>query len=82
MASHNRGGKGDYFKNLHKVKIGSVVYYNSIAGTRKYEVVSKEKIKETDLSCLWTSKENKLTLTTCVRGQKSYRLCVVAKEII
>jgi sortase A len=82
LASHNGGGRGEYFKNLHKVKLNDVIYYNSLLGNRKYQVTAITKIQETDMSCLESSDENRLTLITCVRNQSELRLCVVANEII
>lgn len=38
LASHNGGGKGDYFKNLNKVKEGSEIYYQTDFGVRRYIV--------------------------------------------
>ena len=30
LASHNSGNKGDFFKNLRKIKIGSEIFYQLI----------------------------------------------------
>ena len=80
LASHNSGGKGDYFKNLKNIKIGSEIYYESQYGVKRYIVDTKEIIEETDFTYLENSDENKITLITCVAGQRSKRLCVQAKE--
>ena len=80
LASHNSGGKGDYFKNLKNIKIGSEIYYESQYGVKRYIVVNKEIIEETDFTYLENSDENKITLITCVAGQRNKRLCVQAKE--
>ena len=80
LASHNSGGKGDYFKNLKNIKIGSEIYYQSQYGVKRYIVVNKDIIEETDFTYLEDSDENKITLITCVAGQREKRLCVQAIE--
>ena len=80
LASHNGGGKGDYFKNLNKVKKGSEIYYQTDFGVRRYIVKTIAIIDETDWSYLQETEDNRITLITCVKGQKSKRLCVQALE--
>ena len=80
LASHNGGGKGDYFKNLNKVKKGSQIYYQTDFGVRRYIVKTIAIIDETDWSYLQETEDNRITLITCVKGQKSKRLCVQALE--
>lgn len=46
----------------------------------EYQVIEKEKIKETDFSKI-DRKDRILTLITCIENEKEYRLCVTAKEI-
>lgn len=80
LASHNGGGKGDYFKNLNKVKEGSEIYYQTDFVVRRYIVKTIAIIDETDWSYLQETEDNRITLITCVKGQKSKRLCVQALE--
>ncbi len=80
LASHNSGGKGEYFKNLDKVEVGTEIYYETNYGTRRYVVKIIKVIDETDWSLLENTQDNRLTLITCVKGQKSKRLCVQAIE--
>ena len=80
LASHNGGGKGDYFKNLNKVKEGSEIYYQTEFEVRRYIVKTIAIIDETDWSYLQETEDNRITLITCVKGQKSKRLCVQALE--
>lgn len=82
LASHNSGGKGDYFKNLKNINIGSKIYYQTQYGTKMYVVVAKEKINETNFNYLEETKDNRITLITCVKGEKDKRLCVQAIERI
>lgn len=80
LASHNGGSNGDYFKNLNKIKKGSEIYYQTIFGTKRYVVQTIEIIEETDWSYLGKTEDNRITLITCVKGQKDKRLCVQAIE--
>lgn len=80
LASHNSGSKGDFFKNLRKIKIGSEIFYQTQYGTKRYVVTLKKEIDETDWSYLQKTEDNRITLITCVAGQKEKRLCVQAVE--
>ena len=77
LASHN---SGDFFKNLKKIKIGSEIFYQTNYGTKRYVVTTKEIIREEDWSYLQETEDNRITLITCVAGQKDKRLCVQAIE--
>lgn len=80
LASHNSGNQGDFFKNLKKIKIGSEIFYQTNYGTKRYVVTTKEIIDEEDWSYLKETEDNRITLITCVAGQKDKRLCVQAIE--
>lgn len=80
VAAHNRG-TNDYFGEIHTLDIGDRITLTTKLGTRTYKVVSVEKISETDRSDLVPSSENRLTLYTCVRDQRTYRWCVQAVEV-
>lgn len=80
LASHNGGGQGDYFKNLKNIKIGSKIYYQTKYGTKKYIVNTKVEIQENDFTYLNQTNDNRITLITCIKGQKEKRLCVQAVE--
>jgi len=80
LASHNSGNQGDFFKNLKKIKIGSEIFYQTKYGTKRYVVTFKETIDENDWSYLQETDDNRITLITCVAGQKEKRLCVQAIE--
>ena len=81
LAAHNRGYKYNFFQELKRLELGDIIEYQTEQGRRIYEVSRKEKIKETNLSCLESTKENKLTLITCIENMPEYRLCIQAKEI-
>ena len=80
LASHNSGSQGDFFKNLKKIKIGSEIFYQTNYGTKRYVVTTKQIISEEDWSYLQETEDNRITLITCVSGQKDKRLCVQAIE--
>lgn len=77
LAAHNN----TFFKNLKNVKIGDEIIYVSEFGNKQYKVTFIEKIQETDWSMLKQTKENKITLITCVKNMPQLRLCVQATEI-
>lgn len=81
LAAHNRGYKYNYFQELKKLEMGDIIIYQTKKGEKIYSIDYKEKIKETDLSKLEETKENYITLITCVEDMPEYRLCIQAKEI-
>ena len=46
-----------------------------------YDKKEIKEIEETDFSVLEPSTTDKLTLITCVKGQKKLRLCVICDRI-
>ena len=80
LASHNSCNQGDFFKNLKNIKVGSEIFYQTNYGTKRYVVTVKEIISEEDWSYLKETEDNRITLITCVKGQKDKRLCVQAVE--
>ncbi len=80
LAGHNGGTSGDFFRNLNKIKIGSEIYYQTNYGVRRYIVKTIIKIEETDFSYLQETKDNRITLITCVKNEPTKRLCVQAVE--
>ena len=61
-----------------RVYEGDTVTWTTKLGTRTYEVVSVEKVLETDTSGTTSTSDNRLTLYTCVKNQRAYRWCVTA----
>ena len=80
LASHNSWSQWDFFKNLKKIIIWSEIYYQTKFGTKRYVVTVKETIDENDWSYLQKTDDNRITLITCVAGQREKRLCVQAVE--
>lgn len=81
LASHNRGEYASYFARINELEKGDKIIYSTDIGQKEYQVISKEVIDETDWSKLEKTKENKLTLITCVKDRKEKRLCVEAQEV-
>ena len=80
LASHNSGGQGDYFKNLKDIQIGNFIFLKTEYGNKRYIVTFKQNISQDDFSYLKETKDNRITLITCVAGMKEQRLCVQALE--
>lgn len=81
LAAHNRGYPVNYFGRLKELQIGDEIKYTTVYGTKTYKVVVSTIIEDTDWSYLQGTKENKLTLITCVENQPKYRRCIQAIEI-
>lgn len=81
LAGHNRGMMQP-FNKLHKLEVGDEVTLKTKLGTRTYKVVSVSKIDYDDRSGLAVTRENRLTLYTCVQDESEYRWCVVCTEIV
>lgn len=81
LASHNEGSYAHYFSRINELKNGEEIIYITNMGERRYEVSESKIIEETNVDILQDTKENIITLITCVKGAKNYRLCVIGKEI-
>ena len=81
LAAHNRGYPINYFARLKDLKTGNEIIYKTKQGTKKYKVNLIKTIEDTDWSYLQKSKENKITLITCVANKPNKRLCIQGIEI-
>ena len=82
LAAHNRNSNGaHYFEGIHLLEDGDEIIYDTNMGERRYKVFNKKEISETDWSLTQNTKENILTMITCISGYPEKRLCVQAKEI-
>lgn len=80
LAAHNRG-TNSYFGQIHTLEAGDRITLTTKLGTRTYEVTSVAKVSETDRSSLADTRDNCLTLYTCVRNERDLRWCVRAVEV-
>ncbi len=80
LAGHNRGAH-DFFRGVKDLMIGDLITYDTMHGTRTYQVFLKERITETDFSHLGWSRENLITLITCVIDTPGMRWVIQARQI-
>ena len=81
LASHNRGNDvAHYFQDINKLEKGDLIIYKSEMGERRYKVATILEIESTDWSKIEDTKENKITLITCVANKPELRLCVQGEE--
>ena len=66
----------NYFARLKELEIGDEIIYKTIKGTKTYVVNVITIIEDTDWSYLKNTKEDKITLITCVENKPSKRRCI------
>ena len=81
LAAHNRGYKYNYFQEIKRLKVGDYIKYTNEQGTKLYQVIMNSVIEETDWTYIENTKDNRITLITCVENKPEYRQCVQAKEV-
>ena len=81
MCGHNRGAKY-VIGSIKDLKTGDTIIYDTVYGSRTYRVSYVGTISVTDWSYLQATSDNRITLTTCLADQPSYRVCVQAMEIL
>lgn len=77
LAGHNRGNH-PHFSGIWNLEPGDALIYTTKLGTRTYEVVSVEQVDVLDRSGLAASREDRLTLYTCVAGEPDLRWEIIA----
>ncbi len=80
LAAHNRGHNVNYFARLKELKRGDEIYYQYKSFKTTYVVEEHIIIEDTNWSYLEDTKENILTLITCVENEPNYRRCIQAVE--
>mgnify|MGYP003291242927 CR=1 FL=1 len=78
--SHNRGTEYAYFARLNELEKGDKIIYKTKFYERTYIVTKKKVIYDTDWSDLQTTKDNRITMITCIANKPNQRLCVQAVE--
>ncbi len=81
LAAHNRGYPVNYFANIKNLKKGAEIQYYYNGNVKQYRVETVTIIKDTDWTYLENTKENKITLITCVENEPEYRRCIQGIEI-
>lgn len=80
LAAHNRGYAVNYFANIKQLKENDKIIYQYNGEQKIYSVIENKIIKDTDWSLLENTKDNRITLITCVENEPEYRRCIQAKE--
>lgn len=80
LAAHNRGYSVNYFSDIKKLKKGSEIIYQYYNFEKTYIVIENKIIKDTDWEDLKETKENRITLITCVENEPEYRRCIKGIE--
>lgn len=81
LAAHNRGYKMNFFGRIKELKQGDEIIYRTKYGERRYRVKVITVIEETDWTYLKATKDNRITLITCVENEPQYRRCIQGVEI-
>ena len=80
LAAHNRGYAYAYFARINELEIGDKIKYKTKFYERTYFVHKIKVIYDTDWSYLQTTKDNRITLITCIQNKPNQRLCIQAIE--
>lgn len=80
LAAHNRGYNVNYFAKIKSLKKGDEIIYKFYDLEKKYKVVENRIIKDTDWNYLENTKDNRITLITCVENEPEYRRCIQGIE--
>lgn len=80
LAAHNRGTKYSYFARINELEKGDEIIYKTKFYERTYIVNSKVVIYDTDWSYLQATKDNRITMITCIKERPNQRLCIQSIE--
>jgi len=80
VCGHNRGSKY-VIGSINFYAQADTMTYTTVYGTRTYAVTEVKIISNTDWSCLQSTIDNRLTITTCLADHPESRVCVQAVEV-
>jgi LPXTG-site transpeptidase (sortase) family protein len=80
IAGHNRGSKHN-IGSIKNLKPGNIITYGTALGTKRYAVTFSGIVASTDISYLAATRNNRITLITCLSDKPALRVCVQAAEI-
>lgn len=80
LAAHNRGTANSYFARINELKIGDKIIYKTKFYERTYVIKTKAVIYDTDWNYLQSTKDNRITMITCIKDKPNQRLCIQAIE--
>ena len=81
LAGHNRGYEKNYFENLKDLKGGELIIYQTRSEAKVYKVTEIKKVNESNVDIIKNTKDNRITLITCVENKPKERLVIIGKEI-
>ncbi len=67
--------------SIKDLKVGDTIQYETSSGTRTYSVSYVGTIEWTDWSYLNATRDNRITIITCLADQPTKRVCVQATEV-
>ena len=79
LCGHNRNARYT-IGSIKDLRLGDIIEYTTILGTRRYSVSYVGIIGATDWSYLNQTSDNRITIITCLADQPSYRVLVQAIE--
>ena len=79
LAAHNRGYKVNYFSRIKELKKCDEIIYIVNGVRKKYTVYNNRIIKDTDVYIIENTKEDIITLITCVEDKPQLRRCIQGK---
>ena len=80
LCGHNRGSRHS-IGSIKDLKVGDTIQCETSSGTRTYSVSYVGTIKWTDWSYLNATRDNRITIITCLADQPTKRVCVQATEV-
>ena len=80
LAAHNRGNQYSYFARINELEKGDKIKYKTKFYERTYVVDKKIVIYDTDWSYLQATKDNRITMITCIKNKPNQRLCIQTIE--
>ena len=80
VCGHNRGSRY-VIGSIKDLNLGDRITYTTVYGTRTYAVSYVGTISNNDWNYLQATSDNRITLTTCLANQPSYRVVVQATEV-
>ena len=82
LSAHNinMNGTPGLFLNIHTLKEGAIIRYETALGVREYSVERIFEVDEYDWSVLSRTQENRISMVTCITGKPQLRLIVTAVE--
>lgn len=81
LVAASAGYKENYFENLKDLVEGDEIIYIKGNTKKQYKVITNVIIKQTDWTCLSSTKDNRITLITGILEKPEYRRCVQAIEL-